>query len=74
VFYAGRLVAHFYDERGSPLGTAPVVDVSPAELVDLKTEIAPAGKAARVSLHLVDQTGVDRGPLQEVRIGTQNDR
>lgn len=74
VFYAGHLVAHFYDERGSPLGTAPVAEVSPAELVDLKTDIAPTGKAARLSLHLVDQNGVDRGPLQEVRIGTQNDR
>lgn len=74
VFYAGRLVAHFYDERGSPLGAAPVADVSPAELVDLKTDIAPTGKAARLSLHLVDQNGVDRGPLQEVRIGTQDDR
>jgi len=74
VFYAGRLVAHFYDERGSPLGTAPVAEVAPAALVDLNEDIAPAGKAARVSLHLVDQNGVDRGPLQEVRIGTQKDR
>jgi len=73
VFYAGRLVAHFYDERGSPLGTTQVAEVSPAELVDLKTDIAPTGKAARLSLHLVDQNGVDRGPLQEIRIGTQND-
>jgi hypothetical protein len=74
VFYAGRLIAHFYDERGSSLGTAQVAEVTPAELVDLKTEIAPTGKAARVSLHLVDQTGADRGALQEVRIGAPNDR
>jgi len=74
VFYAGRLVAHFYDERGSPLGSAPVADVSPSELVDLKTDLSPVGKAARLSLHLTDQNGVDRGPLQEVRIGAQNDR
>jgi len=74
VFYAGRLVAHFYDERGAVLGAVQVADVTPTELVDLKTDIAPAGKAARVSLHLVDQNGVDRGPLQEVHIGAPNDR
>jgi hypothetical protein len=74
VFYAGRLVAHFYDERGAPLGTAPVADVSPSELVDLKADIAPVGKPARLSLHLMDQNGVDRGPLQEVRIAAQSDR
>jgi hypothetical protein len=74
VFYAGRLVAHFYDERGSPLGTAAVAEVTPTELVDLKADIAPTGKAARLSLHLVDQNGVDRGALQELRIGAQDDR
>jgi hypothetical protein len=74
VFYAGRLIAHLYDDRGAGLDTAPVAQVTPAELVDLKTDITPAGRAARLSLHLVDQNGVDRGPLQEVRILTQNDR
>jgi len=74
VFYAGRLVAHFYDERGAGLGAAQVADVTPTELVDLKADTTPAGRAARVSLHLVDQNGVDRGPLQEVRIGEPNDR
>ena len=74
VFYPGHLVAHFYDDRGAGLGTAPVADVTPTELVDLKTDITPAEKTARLSLHLVDQNGVDRGPLQEVRILTQNDR
>ena len=74
VFYAGRLVAHFYDERGSALGTVQVADVTPTELVDLKTDVTPAGKAARVSLHLMDQNGVDRGQLQEVRIGSPNER
>ncbi|HET7107425.1 MAG TPA: hypothetical protein VFI38_11495 [Candidatus Acidoferrum sp.] len=74
VFYAGHLVAHFYDERGAPLSTMPVADVSPSELVDLKTDLAPPGKPARLSLHLMDQNGVDRGSLQEVRIAAQIDR
>jgi hypothetical protein len=39
----------------------------------LQVEVVPSGKAARVSLHLVDRNGVDRGALQEVRIGAQDD-
>jgi hypothetical protein len=68
VFFPGRLVARFYDEHGKNLGTLPVTDVNPAEPVSLETEIVPPGKPARVSLHLEDENGVDRGSLQEVRI------
>jgi hypothetical protein len=73
VFYAGRLMAHFYDERGSALNTAQVAEVTPVDLATLQTEVVPSGKAARVSLHLVDRNGVDRGALQEVRIGAPDD-
>ena len=69
VFYMGKLMAHFYDEHGSSLSDAQMMEVTPAELAELQAEIAPPGKAARVSLHLVDQHGVDRGALQEVSIG-----
>lgn len=70
VFFSGRLVAHFYDEHGRSLGATPVVDVSPANAVSVETEIGPSGKPARVSLHLEDEHGVDRGSLQEERIVT----
>jgi hypothetical protein len=73
VFYAGRLIAHFYDEHGAKLGMTQVAEVSPAELVNLQTEIASGGRAARVSLHLVDENGIDRGLLQEVRVNAQGD-
>ena len=73
VFYAGRLVAHFYDERGSALSATQVAEVTPVDLATLQMEVVPSGKAARVSLHLVDRNGVDRGALQEVRIGAQDD-
>jgi hypothetical protein len=68
VFYAGRLVARVYDEHGRPLGTLPVMNVSPTEPVSLETEITPSGKAGRLSLHLEDDNGLDRGSLQEVRV------
>jgi len=44
----------------------PVKDVDPVELVELETEIVPSEKAARISLHVEDGTGLDRGSLQEV--------
>jgi Domain of unknown function (DUF4380) len=74
VFFTGRLVAHFYSDHGSDLGSSQVGDVDPSELVTLQTEIAPAGKVARVSLHLEDSTGLDRGSLQEIRIIPQDAR
>ena len=74
VFFSGRLVAHFYNEHGASLGTVPVADVNPAELVSLDVEIAPPGKPGRVSLHLEDSNGMDRGSLQEVPVGAAENR
>jgi hypothetical protein len=75
VFFAGRLVAHLYNEHGAELDRVPVRDVDPVELVGLETEIAPAAeKPARVSLHLEDRNGLDRGSLQEVPVGSRENR
>jgi hypothetical protein len=52
----------------------PVADANPAEPVSLDTEIVPPGKPARLSLHLEDEQGVDRGSLQEVRVVTGDHR
>jgi hypothetical protein len=72
VFYAGRLLAHFYDEHGRSLGTLPVAEGTPAEAVEMQKEVTPAGKATRVSIHLIDDNGVDRGALQEVQVRGEN--
>jgi hypothetical protein len=74
VFFSGHLVARFYDERGRSLGTRSIADVNPADVVSLEAEIIPPGKPARLSLHLEDEHGVDRGSLQEVRVGTGDNR
>lgn len=68
VLYGGRLVAHFYEQRGSGAELLPVADVRPDELVTLNSEFAPKAPAGRVSVHLIDSRGVDRGALGEVRI------
>jgi hypothetical protein len=70
VFFAGRLVAHFYDEHGLSQGSVIMAPVDPVEAVSLETEIAPPGKPARISLHLEDGNGLDRGSLQEVQVST----
>ncbi len=74
VFFSGRLVARLYDEHGRNLGTIPVINVSPTEAASLETEIAPPGKLGRLSLHLEDDDGTDRGSLQEVRVAAGDNR
>jgi hypothetical protein len=74
VFFPGHLVAHLYNEHGAELDRVEVKDVDPAELAGLETEIAPAGKPARISLHLEDWNGLDRGSLQEVPVASGENR
>jgi hypothetical protein len=69
VFFAGHIEARFYDDHGKSLGTMRIMDVSPSDAITLESEITPPSKPGRLSLHLVDQTGVDRGALQEVAVG-----
>jgi hypothetical protein len=65
VFYHGTLVAHIYP-RTKEDNTVKVMDVTPTEEVHLQTIIAAPPNTSRVSIHLVDDKGVDRGPLGEV--------
>ena len=67
-----RRVAHdLHDTVVQPL-TALLISMETVSQSD-DAEISPAQKAGRVSLHLVDENGVDRGALQEVQIsGVEN--
>ena len=71
-FYSGRLMAHFYDGHGRNVGITQLASVSPTDVVALQSEITPPGKSARVSIHLVDESGSDRGALQEVQVSRQD--
>ena len=68
VFFPGHLVLHFYDQHGAGIGTMPLEQVSPTEPVLLDKEVVPPGKAERLSLHLEEANGLDRGAFQEVRV------
>jgi hypothetical protein len=74
VFYSGHLVARLYDEHGHVSAVTPLVDVKPNEKAALETTIPCPGKCSRVSLHLTDDNGVDRGALQEVQLGGRDSR
>ena len=68
VFYEGKLEARFYGRNGMRLATAPVVEVTPTKLITLKQTLKAPPETARLSLHLVDANGLDRGPLGEVMV------
>jgi hypothetical protein len=66
VFFSGKLVAHLYDGRGVAIGTRELERVDPKNPLKLQTVVNDEGQAARISLHLVDANGLDRGALGEV--------
>lgn len=74
LFFSGHLVAHLYDEHGHIAATTPIADANPIEATSIETEVAAPGKCSRLSIHLVDESGVDRGALQEIQLENRDDR
>jgi hypothetical protein len=68
VFYAGKLAAHLYDAHGGAAGVIPLQPVSPLEPVNLDQEIKAPARTAKLSLHVIDRQGTDRGLLGEARV------
>lgn len=65
VFYAGSLVAHFYPGRDM---TQQLIPVTPLNPVQLQMTVQAPPNISRVSVHLVDANGLDRGPLGQVLV------
>lgn len=68
VFFSGKLVAHLYDRRGVSIGTRELEQVEPNKPVQLQAAINDTGQTTRISLHLADANGLDRGVLGEVAV------
>jgi hypothetical protein len=68
VFYTGRLVARVYNAGGVALKPVDLANADPLEAVSLDTVVPLLPEAATVSLHLVDEHGLDRGSLGAVEI------
>jgi hypothetical protein len=71
-FYPGVLKAFLYDEGGLKENEVTLQPVRPQDLIALHQSIAAAKNVARVSIHLIDSNGADRGALGEVFV-TIND-
>ena len=65
VFYAGELRAYLYDEGGFGRGEMTLRTVRPQDRIVLKQSIAADKRIVRVSIHLIDSNGLDRGALGE---------
>ena len=66
VFFPGELKAFLYNEGGLGKDQVPLTAVRPQEPVDLHQTITADKNIARVSIHLIDSSGADRGALGEV--------
>jgi hypothetical protein len=68
VFVPCNLVALFYDRNNSPTRNISLQAADPTKVVDLHQEVAIIKSDARISIHVIDEKGVDRGTLGEVSI------
>ena len=68
VFFKGTLTAIFLDASGIELQRMNIGHADPAHLLDLQADVHPPGGTARISLRIVDEQGVERGVLSEVRM------
>lgn len=71
VFFAGRLMARLYDKGGIEIGVVPIATVSPLHFVSLNQTIPASSSTVRISIHLKDFQGRDRGPLGEAWVKTK---
>jgi hypothetical protein len=68
VFFPGELIVHGFNPRGIETDAVPLLRVDPANSVELQQQVRLSPNAVRISVHLVDDAGVDRGTVGEALI------
>jgi hypothetical protein len=68
VFFPGQLRAFLYGQEGSGKGEVALQAVRPQDPIELRQTIAAPESVGRISIHLIDSKGVDRGSLGEVLV------
>ncbi len=68
VFFPGTLSAHIFDPQGIEEAVIELQAADPLNAVELNRTIRVNERADRVSIHLNDAQGVDRGALSEAQI------
>src|SRR5262249_9607562 len=66
VFFPGKIVARFFDEKSKQVSEAKLKNVAPQDSAELDKKIKIPRSARRVALHVIDAQGRDRGVLDEV--------
>ena len=72
VLYPGKLIANFYDAHGVESQATLLQSVDPAIAVELNEELEVPRTAERISIHLIDDDGKDRGSLAECKVVKPN--
>jgi len=68
IFVPCHLVALLYDQNNSPTRTISLQAADPTKVVDLHQEISITKSDTRVSIHVIDEKGTDRGALGDLSI------
>jgi hypothetical protein len=68
VLFSGNLIAKLYDQSGLQVTAVQMQAVSPSEIVNLHQKIKSPRAITRVSVHLIDHLGKDRGSLGEAHV------
>jgi hypothetical protein len=68
VFVPGKLSAHIFDSQGVGVAVIELQAADPLNAVELSQTVRAIEGADRVSIHLNDEQGVDRGSLSEAKI------
>jgi hypothetical protein len=69
VFFQGRIVARFFDAQDRQLSEIRLKRVAPQDPVTLNEKIRLPKNASRLTLHLIDLKGRERGALDEISLG-----
>ncbi len=68
VFFPGHVVVQFFDAHGAELGQARVALANPLELLKLSNHVSAPSGTAKISIHILDDDGDDRGMLGEADV------
>lgn len=74
IFFPGELRVFMYDAGGTEKNEMLLQAARPQDAIDVHQMIAATPDIVRISLHLIDTSGLDRGALGEVSLTTSDEQ
>lgn len=74
VFFPGELRVFMFDAQGTERDETPLQAVQPQDAIVVHQAIAAKPGVARISVHLIDSSGLDRGALGEVSLAMNGEQ